>query len=471
MDESNKKMKSFEKEWSEAFNQAEMAPSTQLWQNIDGALANTELRKYRRGVIFYRLLAAASIFVALSLGTILLFQNRSSEQEETLSNLNEDSDRPIEKGPFEKDKLLLSEGVPEGKQESGSSQISPDADDDDSKDNFETGETEGNIIIDNSLFAASSNDDENEMQNAPSIPKDDLGERASDKRLFSVVKFDIRSKLPGESSNSAPHTDIHLYNVPISTTEVIKNRPDNQLWAGLGFSSGNYNPNIGSNSRVDAAEASFGQADDLVANRAITQNEQNYDPGFSYSLALNGGWQLAPRWVLQSGLQYQSARSKTSTNTLIQNSVTQESIALNALDNRGFSANSLQAFDADLNLTNNYQFVSVPLKIGYIIVNKQFQLGLNTGVSTDFFLKNKVSEVNGLTDDFEQQPGNNSPFRRTFFSGLVGLEMGYRFLESYSFILEPTYRRSLSSLTNQSASVSSNPSSLGVTVGFRYTFK
>ncbi len=58
MGASNKSIRSFEEQWAEAFESAEMAPSDQLWVSLDGALANMEAHKYRRGIFFYRLLAA-----------------------------------------------------------------------------------------------------------------------------------------------------------------------------------------------------------------------------------------------------------------------------------------------------------------------------------------------------------------------------------------------------------------------------
>ena len=127
--------------------------------------------------------------------------------------------------------------------------------------------------------------------------------------------------------------------------------------------------------------------------------------------------------------------------------------------------------NSNVNLNNNFQFLSVPLKVGYIILDRKLQIGINTGFSADFFLKNKVNESNDLVESFEQSPGNESPYRRTFFSGLLGIELGYNFLNNYYLTIEPSYKRSLNSFTKESSSVNSNPSKLGLTVGFRYLFR
>lgn len=42
----------FEKAWQQAFEQAEMPVGPDVWNNIDGHLANNEADKYKRKIIF-----------------------------------------------------------------------------------------------------------------------------------------------------------------------------------------------------------------------------------------------------------------------------------------------------------------------------------------------------------------------------------------------------------------------------------
>ncbi len=55
----------FEGMWSDAFEGKEMKPSPELWQKLDNHLANQESKKYRKGIFFYKWVAAASVVLLL----------------------------------------------------------------------------------------------------------------------------------------------------------------------------------------------------------------------------------------------------------------------------------------------------------------------------------------------------------------------------------------------------------------------
>ena len=470
MGASNSEMRSFEAQWAGVFDQVEIAPSDQLWISIDGALANSEARKYRRGVVFYRLLAAASIFLAISLGLILFLQDNVTPGDKSLSSGNE---------------IINDEMITHDNPNADENSVNPPANDEINgtiertieKNNVATkSDGESRQLDDNNAALLLSTTNEEVESSTVSPVLQGVGKKSillvpetETIAGFPAIESKILSLSPGTID-----TDIHMYNVPM----VMVNKPRvkyNELWAGLGLSSGNFDPNIGSGTTtleaVDAA--AFGPESDDLRSIENTIGDEQYDPGFSYSIAANTGWRFAPRWLLQGGLQYQLSRSGTQTNQLIQNKTTEENFAPTNLGpaNTTFNNEDFEVISSEVNLNNNFRFLSVPVKIGYIIVDRKFQLSINTGLSTDIFLKNKVAESNDLIASFEQSPGNDSPYRRTFFSGLFGIELGYNFLNNYYLTLEPAYKRSLNSFTKQSSDVESNPSKLGLTIGFRYIFR
>ncbi|MEO1049188.1 MAG: outer membrane beta-barrel protein [Bacteroidota bacterium] len=73
MEEFNDKGK-FEKEWSEAFEGAELGPSQGLWDKIESSLAQEESVVYKKRVVYYKWIAAASVIFALFAGGVALFQ-------------------------------------------------------------------------------------------------------------------------------------------------------------------------------------------------------------------------------------------------------------------------------------------------------------------------------------------------------------------------------------------------------------
>lgn len=61
----NMEKQKFEQEWKEAFDQAEVSPSDNLWTNIELSLEKAEGDKMKSRLFFYKLTAAASIVFAL----------------------------------------------------------------------------------------------------------------------------------------------------------------------------------------------------------------------------------------------------------------------------------------------------------------------------------------------------------------------------------------------------------------------
>ncbi|MDA0194141.1 MAG: outer membrane beta-barrel protein [Bacteroidetes bacterium] len=268
-----------------------------------------------------------------------------------------------------------------------------------------------------------------------------------------------------------------MYAVPIYQGSSESKSEINKLWAGFGLGSGSFDPNVGGNSfsQADAAPAAFEDANFSAQNqsvRSLSEIKESNDPGISYSVGMNIGMRVAKRWIVQSGLQYRNSSSKTNTNVIFRENSSNESFAITSFSDERNSLNSgsIDIIQEDVSLTNNYQFLSIPLKIGYLVIDKKFQLSINTGFATDVFIKNRVSEKNSLIESYDQVTGGDSPYRRAFLSGMAGIELGYKIRERYFITVEPSFKRSLNSFTKNSELVSSNPNSLGVMAGFRYMF-
>ncbi len=65
---------SFENEWEKAFAEAESTPPETIWNKLELDLANSASGMYKRKLTFFKMLAAASIFLAFSIGGIAVYQ-------------------------------------------------------------------------------------------------------------------------------------------------------------------------------------------------------------------------------------------------------------------------------------------------------------------------------------------------------------------------------------------------------------
>ena len=82
----------FDKQWEDAFKDAEMAPSEGVWDKIDSTLSKEEAGYFRRRALIYKLLAAASIIFAL--GVVMFSINYYlGQQVEPMALLENESDQ------------------------------------------------------------------------------------------------------------------------------------------------------------------------------------------------------------------------------------------------------------------------------------------------------------------------------------------------------------------------------------------
>ena len=122
-------------------------------------------------------------------------------------------------------------------------------------------------------------------------------------------------------------------------------------------------------------------------------------------------------------------------------------------------------------LENNFEFASVPVRVGYIVLDRKFNMIVNGGISSDFYLNNNVSAQGNILSAFDSGTESETPFHKVHFNGLLGTEFGYVVAGHYHLTLEPSYRVALSSLTKDNFPLSSRPSSFYVTFGLNYRFR
>lgn len=289
-------------------------------------------------------------------------------------------------------------------------------------------------------------------------------------------------------------------------------------WAvGLSFVPSQFNPNIQVNAEASAslsnarntyynrtaAPAYIGNKNALQNNTSVGKElEQAQSVNLSYNVGVDVGYALSEKFSLHSGLLYLHNNSQITTDNYLQNISNQEKypefMALiepstpnqNMLDFSNApspvstpTANAFQHVEllnadkyptsvpgvTEVMVYNTYQYISIPLSVHYILLDKKLSTAIGAGVSADLFVKNTIGnpEENIINQEFNRS--SNGPYRDMSFSGLISAKVNYKISSKYSVYLQPSYRTALNSITN-SALVSSRPNSFGIGTGFQYRF-
>src|SRR5688572_23536586 len=81
----NMERRKFEESWKEAFDQAEVSPSENVWTNIELDLEKAKGSQLKRRLMFFQLLAAASVIFAMGL-SVGVYVNSGNTPDEAMAS-------------------------------------------------------------------------------------------------------------------------------------------------------------------------------------------------------------------------------------------------------------------------------------------------------------------------------------------------------------------------------------------------
>ena len=115
-------------------------------------------------------------------------------------------------------------------------------------------------------------------------------------------------------------------------------------------------------------------------------------------------------------------------------------------------------------LTNDYQYVQMPVQIGYQLrPRKRLSLALLGGIITNIFVRNTVSNEVVVT-------AKDGIYRPVSLAATVGARFRYQPTGQWSASLAGSYQPSLGAVTQASSQVQSHPTTAGMTFGVDYHF-
>ena len=439
----------FEKAINQRFQGAEVQPSEGLWSGIEAAIANEEAARYRRGMTYYRWAAAAALMLIVGYLGYRGFDagsgDHAADQIAVAPTVTENAD-----------KREITQELPEGKQsekeqetftevleEPGSEESAPVASTiQEPTFATEAGNTTGSVI----------------SQATETTSEEDLQESQRIRHTISQLSALEEDLLITDLSPRSPPTSV--YGVAVYPIEKTSHKT--VMWAGLNMAPGYFDPNYTEQSTQLASNAFRG------LNQASAG--EDHKTGFSMAFGVEMGVRLSDRWQISSGLQYLNNNVQSTTNLVLNNRTPVFSSTVESLDLQADESRSNLSFEPT-ELDNTFQFVSIPVQAGYLVLNKNIKLMLNAGLASDVFLKNRISSVDNSLESVTINPGADAPFKSVYFNGLLGAQASYEFLPRYLITLEPRYKLALSEFTRSTSAYSSLPSSFGIGVGVKYVFK
>jgi hypothetical protein len=105
-----------------------------------------------------------------------------------------------------------------------------------------------------------------------------------------------------------------------------------------------------------------------------------------------------------------------------------------------------------------------------MVVNKKFGLQLNSGVATDMFIRNTLTDKSGQLSSFSESAGSDSPYSTFSWSALGGTELSYKVGTQYRISVTPGFRYALSPMLKSNAEAT-NPFMWELGFRFRYILK
>jgi hypothetical protein len=122
-----------------------------------------------------------------------------------------------------------------------------------------------------------------------------------------------------------------------------------------------------------------------------------------------------------------------------------------------------------ISVRNVYEYIAIPVKVNYLLLDKKLGATLGAGVSGDIFLNNRFGNEDAGIDEVNITSTKGTAYRKLGLSAWMGIKMQYRFAGRYSVFVEPSYRAAINSFTNTDA-LQSRPSLFAVGTGLQMRF-
>lgn len=477
-----------DRQWEDAFKDAEMAPSEGVWDKIDSALSREEVGYFKRKAFIFKLMAAASIIFALGVGIFSL----NNYLEQGAGQVLVQNEEPNEN-------LDLSNNGPKFPIENSA---------ENSRQNVLDSQSPKELFPESIVFAEAENEEVDNInpQSQANVLLRNESDPTSEKNVLPTHSREYFSlnEIQGQGISMSTSEDMvyeieHIYLIPImpkGSSKIKREKESGVFLAGLDFSTGVFDPNF----QVDGTDNNFaspayslaGNGSDVYAdaqvesinNKLVSFNTMNKsfaivrssgkksEPKIAFSYGANLGFKLTRKIVVQTGIAYRRANTTVTTTGYLEEANGDSRIPIIATYQYQLDGLSTVNPISETTLNNQFEFLSIPLRLGYVLMDsRKVNVSLMAGVSSEFYLGNSIEDGSNYLETLTISPGEGSPFKSYYFNGSLGTMLGYSFAENYAVTVEPSYRFALNSLTRDDFYLESSPSSFMLSFGVLYNFR
>ncbi|MEH0155285.1 porin family protein [Limibacter armeniacum] len=202
-------------------------------------------------------------------------------------------------------------------------------------------------------------------------------------------------------------------------------------------------------------------------NKTVAAIESENDYKLKSSISFGGkiGKELSNNWFLQTGLEYMKFEFEASSKYVVAPDINSEGNVSSTEISRDISVFDLMETE-DYTKTHLFDILSIPVEVGYRLLDKKVKLSVNTGLSANFALNHTYKTT--LENDIESSYIEDE-LNKFFISATIGTEVGYDIMPKLMLILSPNYRHALTKFSNDDTLLGAKPSNFGVLFGLKYT--
>ena len=453
----------FEGAWKNALDGAALNPAESVWQTIDVGLVQAENVMMKSRVLFYqRTAAAVAAILVMSVG--FFFYSQPSANKEELAQNSSTVKSSIENS---------------------------------SANNFQTSKSDGSEKItssNNSLFDSNTKNliSHNSNGENKNTEADTFGliDRSPEKLIEDKDALYLASITPNKKTTLAKESKSEIqipeieklakiykpnnYSIAYRMADIIPEAPkknyhsNENKWVSVGISSGSLNTAVGGNELVQQSIAKTASYTSLQDSYQTTHYGEKIKRGTSSSFAIGFAKRLFGRFIFQGGVGYTN-QNVSSTATRV--NVTEANLFRmdNAMPASLETTNSV-TYNTEEEIKSQFQFISIPIQAGYMIIDRKLGLQVNAGVAPDFFIKSSVYNQATKEETSMAAGDNKSSFKAMSLAGTGGVELSYRFAKHYRISLAPGLRYSFTPVYKEHALASSKPLVADMGLRLRYVF-